>query len=162
MIKTTLRVFGILIGLCFLYILANSYCGWYAYKKWVPRRSTYGNIEEAVERNVYVKKLNYKSTKLPKDFNIYIEKGFHYGLHGANDTKLVQNSNYPYQISYVNRSKDDDMSYYIVNQTDFDSLDLTTVYLKSADFKDTLILGIHEFNYEIKKWDSIGIIKIWQ
>lgn len=141
------------------YIALNVFFGgWYGYEKWKPRRSTFGNKNEAIERKVFVKDLNYKSSVQVDSFSVFIEKGFRYGFTSSSVTRLVEDG-WPYQVSFIEKKGKNDINYYIINGKDFGSIDNLNLYLKKPYLKDTLFIGINKCH--LNKWDSIGYIKVW-
>nr|WP_294931129.1 hypothetical protein [uncultured Flavobacterium sp.] len=145
--------------ICFGYFALNLiFGGWYGYEKWKPRRSTFGNKKEAIERNVFVKDLQFKSSIPIDSFNVYIEKGFRYGYTSSNNTRIIED-NWPFQVSFTTQKGINNVNFYIINANKFGSIDNLNVYIKQAKLNDTLLIGINKWN--LSKWDSIGYIKVW-
>lgn len=146
-----LAVFTILLG------YLSSIVGWYGYKKWEYRVSSL-NVEESKKRNVFVRKLNYKiltpEITIP-DFNPFIEKGFKYGKHSSSQTVLIENSDYPYQLSF-NYRPTKELTILIKNSNlkKFDSSDGSWGYLKKSYLKDTIFLNIFSNK-------QTGTIAVW-
>ena len=138
--------------------LKSSDIGWYGYDKWKYRRNTYGDKIESIKRNVFVKDLQYSKSIDTCHFEVFIEKGYRFGKHSSNDTKFVDHTKYPYQISFTNAVGKNNISYYIINNEILDSVGQVTGFLKKPYIKDTLLIGIQKYN---KSWDSIGYIKVW-
>lgn len=136
----------------------NNAIGWYGYGYWKYRIST-SIVQESKKRGVFVKNLNYKiidSTNL-KDFYFspYIEKGFKVGKNNENETHILTNSNFPYNLCYE-RGLKDSVAIYIL-EDDINKIDSTNEvwgYLKQPFLKDTIRLRINSKNHK-------GIIKIW-
>lgn len=157
-LKNKLLVIFIIIGCVMLSIgYLSSAFGWYGYKKWEYRRTTFGNESEAKEREVFIKELQYTSSVPIKNFEVYIERGFKYGYHSSKETRLVQGK-YPYQVSFPNSQGKNYINFYVINSKKIDSADKTTVFLKNPQLKDTLLIGINKYS---QQWDSIGYIKVW-
>ena len=101
----------IVIGVIILGVLIvgflNSYFGWYGYEKWKYRVGTI-DMNDSKKRGVFVKELHFELDSFPADrfpgrlenFRVYIEKGFHFGHESEDETTLLLNSNYPYQVSF--------------------------------------------------------------
>ena len=90
----------ILAILSLLILFLSSAIGWYGYSKWKYRRSSDGNKNESISRKVFIRDLEYSSSVKLDTFNIYIEKGYKYGYHSYNETRLLKNDMFPYQICY--------------------------------------------------------------
>lgn len=156
-------VFLFIVGALFIGLyIANSYIGWYGYEKWKPRRNTYGNFEESKTRNVFVKKLPYdklKQDSLP--FDIYIERGFKYGINNSAITRIIDDSNYPYQISHTQRDSLNLISYKISNIEEFDSIFNNFILLDSSILKKKIKIDVQRFDTIIRKWNKINEIIVW-
>ncbi|WP_140487100.1 hypothetical protein [Flavobacterium sp. GSA192] len=156
--KTSIKFFLFLITIFSLLFFFSNTVGWYGYEKWKDRRSTFGNKNEAIERGVFVKDLNYFSSIKLKEFNVYIERGYRYGYFNEKDTRIIKKDKYPYQLCFNLIDTINNYNYDYVNYIDFDTIDLN-LYLKKAILEKTLYLKIQEFKNN--KWDSIGYIKVW-
>lgn len=156
--KIILKVFLLLSMIYFGLIIINSFFGWYGYEKWKYRRSTIGDKKESVNRKVFIRDLQYFSNIKLENFQIYIEKGFKYGYFSEDDTRLIKESKFPFQVSFTESVGLNNINYYVVNKKKYDSIDGTTIFLKKEYLKDTIIVGIDKFT---NKWDSIGYIKVW-
>jgi hypothetical protein len=135
----------------------SSIVGWYGYKKWEYRVSSL-NVEESKKRNVFVRKLNYKiynSEIEISEFTPFIERGFKYGLHSSSQTVLIQNSDYPFQLSFNYRPRKE-LTILIKNSDlkKFDSSDGSWGYLKNSYLNDTIFLNIFSAD---KKTGTIAV-----
>lgn len=160
-VKMKKRYIFVFLFICIWFI--NSFFGWFGYKKWEYRRATYGNQVESISRDVFVKKLNFKSNFDTINFNAYIERGFWYGYLNSNDTRF-ENSKFPFQISYNSLDVKKDV-YLDISKVpaSLDSIDRgfyggSIIFLSQNKFNDTLVLCIKKFE---QPYDSIGYIKIW-
>lgn len=153
--KKYIFIIGIIICSLFFYI---STIGWWGYEKWKYRRSTSGNKTESVNRQVFVRNLKYLSNIELDSFNIYLEKGFRYGYLSSDNTRLINDSSFPFQIVFTENIGVNNINFYIINNKKADSLDDVTIYLRQDKLKDTLLIGIDKYT---TKWDSIGYIKVW-
>lgn len=156
----------IFLGIIFYYFfgVVSSSIGWYGYGKWKYRVGT-TSILESKKRNVFVKELNYKiidSSNLKNFyFKPYIEKGFKYGFNSSKETRIINSSTYPYNISYERNLNDSIAIYYKKgDEKKLDSLNGVWGYLKQPYIKDTLTLELNGAN-DIKGKPKKGIIKIW-
>ena len=127
--------------------------GWYGYEKWKYRKHSL-SIEESVQRGVFVKKLNYKIENFNGQtfpFEVFIEKGFRWGHHSSEETVLVKDSNFPFQMSFPYRpTKAIGILISIDQLTKFDSSGFS---LQNPQLPDTIMLKIEGSN--------TGIIKVW-
>lgn len=90
-------------------------------------------------------------------FRAYIEKGFRYGYHSEEETVLLTNSNYPYQLSFgYNRYAGIGVLLRKDQLKKFDSSNLTQGFLKYPNLRDTIIVNIVGENIHS------GVIKIWE
>lgn len=160
--KSIIIFIGIIIFCTLLYYvfgLFSSSVGWYGYQKWKDRRGT-STIEKSKQRKVLIKQLNYKiidSANLKGFyFKPYIEKGFRYGYHSMEDTRIDNFSHYPYNLSYE-RNKIDSISLDIFpdDKKKLDSSGIVWGYLKQPYLKDTIRIRIDGAG------NQKGIIKIW-
>lgn len=135
--------------------------GWWGYKKWKPRRSTFGNKIESIDRHVFVKDLHFETNLKVNRLNFFIEKGFKYGYFGDFQTRLLNQDKYPYQISYViDIDTIHNFSYEDLNYKYFPEDTISNVYLlKTKDLEKMMMIKVSVLNNQ--KWDSIGYIKIW-
>lgn len=156
--KGFIIIISLVVFICIILIYLSSAIGWYGYEKWKHRRSSFGNKTESIQRKVFVKELQYSSNVKLDSFNIYVEKGFKYGYHNENDTRLIEKGNFPYQISFTETVGLNIINYYVLNKEKYDSISGTTIYLKNKYLSDTLLIGINKYT---TKWDSIGYIKVW-
>lgn len=133
----------------------SSYIGWYGYKKWKYRKCSY-SIEESIKRGVFVKKLNYQIDSFygtPFKFEPFIEKGFKWGYNTSNETVLIPDSKFPFQLSYNYRPNE---TITILMQDDqFKKFDSSGWCLRSPQLPDTVLLKIG--GEGVKS----GIIKVW-
>lgn len=151
----------ILSGIVLYYVFGvfTSSVGWYGYQKWKYRGGT-TTIKEAKQRKVFVKELEYKivdSANLKGFyFKPYIEKGFRYGYHSMEDTRIDTYTKYPYNLNYE-RNKNDSISLDIFpeDKKKLDSSDVVWGYLKQSYLQDTIRIKINGAGNEK------GIIKIW-
>lgn len=158
-IKLILAIFLIILSIILAIGYASSYIGWYGYKKWEYRVGT-ANIEESKQRGVFVKELHYQIDSFPdiiSNFKPYIEKGFHYGHRSSSETIQLENSKYPFQLSF-NFQVTSKLGLLLTDRelSKFDSFSNTKGYLKSPHLKDTIYVKLIGEN--IHK----GVIKIWQ
>ena len=158
----TISLIFILFSVIIYYLIGfiSSYIGWYGYKKWEYRIAT-KSIEESKSRNVFVKELNYQindlNVNLP-NFKPYIEYGFRYGKKSFKETKVIENTKFPFQLSFNNKSAIKTTIRIRENQLlKFDSCDASWGFLKKAELPDTIILDI---NIEGEKIQT-GFIKVW-
>jgi len=145
----------------FLYLgfgYLSSMVGWYGYKKWKYRAATQ-NIKESKQRGVFIKSLHFR-VEGPMDgltyFEVFIEKGFKKGYHSSEETRNLDNSNYPYQLSFNYRP---DIRTTILIREDqlikFDSANTSWGYLKEPILHDTILLTVH------RQYGNPSIIKVW-
>lgn len=138
--------------------------GWFGYEKWKYDRITFGDREESIRRQVFVKDLKYYSSIKLKKFQIYIEKKYKYGYIDRLSTRFENNNKYRFQVSFDGLDSNNERFYNVYNFKDFDSLknelfQRPIIYLKEPVLRDTLILQILKFK---NTKDSIGYIKIWE
>lgn len=137
----------------------SSSVGWYGYQKWKYRVHT-SNIKKSKQRKVFVGELKYKiidSANLKGFyFKPYIEKGFRYGYHSMEETRIDTYTKYPYNLNYE-RNKNDSISLDIFpeDKKKLDSSDVVWGYLKHPYLQDTIRIKINGVGNEK------GIIKIW-
>ncbi|WP_343659406.1 hypothetical protein [Chryseobacterium sp.] len=151
----------ILFSMLFYYAFGvfSSSVGWYGYQKWKYRVHT-SNIEKSKQRKVFVRELKYKivdSANLKGFyFKPYIEKGFRYGHHSMEETRIDTYTKYPYNLNYE-RNKNDSISLDIFpeDKKKLDSSDVVWGYLKQSYLQDTIRIKINGVGNEK------GIIKIW-
>ena len=149
-------IFGVI--LYFAFGLFSSSVGWYGYQKWKYRHRT-STIEKSKQRKVFVKELNYKivdSANLKGFyFKPYIEKGFRYGYHSMDETRIDNFTKYPYNLSYE-RGLRDSVAIYLKDgyEKNVDSMDAVWMYFKSPTLTDTVYLEINSKNHK-------GTIKVW-
>lgn len=161
--KKIFYTFILLFVILLFLIIANTYFGWYGYKKWEPRRSTFGKVEESKNRGVFVKKISYKKEKKDNiEFDLYIEKGFRYGIHSSSDTRIIEDSEYLYQLPKPIDVLPDDIAFVILNSTSFDSIFNHNILLEKPQIKDTIIIELRKFDTIRRKWNSINSIKAWE
>ena len=124
--------------------LINNYFGWYAYKKWTHRGGT-TSISESKQRNVFIKQLEYKITDSENLYNFkfkpYFEKGFKYGVHTSDETRVIKFSSFPINLSFE-RNKNDSISLNIINKEKADSSDVVWTFFKNPKLKDTIRIEI--------------------
>lgn len=160
--KGILIFIGIIISSAILYYaygVFSSSVGWYGYQKWKYRGGT-TTIKESKQRKVFMKELNYKivdSANLKGFyFKPYIEKGFRYGYHSMEDTRIDSFSQYPYNLSYERNIKDSIvLNIFPEDKKKIDSSDVVWGYLKQPYLKDTIRIKIEGAGKQK------GIIKIW-
>jgi len=153
---------GIIILGIFLYYsfgVFSSSVGWYGYQKWKYRVGT-NAISESKQRKVFVKELNYKivdSANLKGFyFKPYIEKGFRYGYHSMEQTRVDTYTKYLYNLSYERNQKDSIvLNIFPEDKVKLDSSDVVWGYLKQPFLKDTIRIEIEG------RGKQKGIIKIW-
>ena len=153
---------GIIILCVFFYYafgIFSSSVGWYGYQKWKYRGGT-TTIKESKQRKVFVKELNYKivdSANLKGFyFKPYIEKGFRYGYHSMEDTRIDTYTRYPYNLSYERNKKDSVvLNIFPEDKEKLDSSDAVWGYLKQPYLKDTIRIEIEGAGKQK------GIIKVW-
>ena len=155
------KFLSIVFFLCLIYYLFNSYMGWYGHKPWLLRRNTQGNIIESKQRKVFVKNLKFikeKEDTIP--FYIYIEKGYRCGIHSIHKTRIINNSEYPFQLSKTSRL--DYNNYHLSFEVrTISSFDTIYPYLKEAVIKDTIRVIVKKFDEQSGKWKIINNIKVW-
>ncbi|RLJ31866.1 hypothetical protein CLU97_1307 [Chryseobacterium sp. 7] len=160
--KDIIVFIGIVILCTILYYafgVFSSSVGWYGYQKWKYRGGT-TTIKEAKQRKVFVKELEYKiidSANLKGfHFKPYIEKGFRYGYHSMEETRIDNYSKYPYNLSYERNKKDSiSLDIFLEDKKKLDSADVVWGYLKQPYLKDTIRIKIEGAG------NQKGIIKIW-
>ncbi|GAA5098788.1 hypothetical protein GCM10023210_35340 [Chryseobacterium ginsengisoli] len=160
--KVVFILTGIIILSIFLYYafgFFSSCVGWYGYQKWKYRGGT-TTIGESKQRKVFVKELNCKivdSANLKGFyFKPYIEKGFKYGYHSMEDTRIDNFSHYPYNLSYERNIKDSIvLNIFPEDKKKLDSSDVVWGYLRQPYLKDTIRIEIEGMGKQK------GIIKIW-
>lgn len=151
----------IVIGILLYYALGyfSSFVGWYGYQKWKYRIGT-GKIADSKQRKVFVKELNYTivdSANLKGFyFKPYIEKGFRYGYHSMDETRIDHFTDYSYNLTY-DRNKEDaiTLDIYEEDKKKLDSSDVVWGYLKNPYLKDTIRIKIEGSGKQK------GTIKIW-
>jgi hypothetical protein len=88
----------------------------------------------------------------------YIEYGFRYGKKSFKETKVIENTKFPFQLSFNNKPAIKTTIRIRENQLlKFDSCDASWGFLKKAELPDTIILDI---NIEGEKIQT-GFIKVW-
>ncbi|MGE8513611.1 MAG: hypothetical protein ACN6N7_12970 [Chryseobacterium culicis] len=155
-------IIGTISILFFVYIFlpfASNYIGWYGYSKWKYRIGT-DRIQESKNRHIFVKYLNYKIIDSAgfKNFRFipYLEKGFKFGKHSSEETQIIQNSFYPYNICYERNLKDSIVLRFTEDSVKkLDSSDVAWGYSKTPYLKDTLTMIIEGPR------QRTGLIKIW-
>ncbi len=130
--------------------------GWWGYEKWKYRRTTFGNRSESLSRGVFICDASYKSNITLENFNVYIEKGFKYGYLGENNTRILLNDSFPYQLTFPLETKN--LHFYVLDSARYKTEIRRFIYLPHEHFKDTITLGINRYT---NKWDSIGYVKVW-
>lgn len=153
---------GIVIVCTFLYYVFgvfSSSVGWYGYQKWKYRVGT-TTVKESKQRKVFVKELNYQivdSANLKGFyFKPYVEKGFKYGYHSMEDTRIDNFSHYPYNLNYERNKKDSiSLEIFSEDKKKLDSSDVVWGYLKQPYLQDTIRIKIDGAG------NQKGIIKIW-
>lgn len=156
--KLTFALVICIVGGYFILGYISSFVGWYGYKKWRYRVATQ-SVSESQRRNVFVKSLHYRvdnfSGNLP-DFQPYIEKGFKYGRHSSEETKELEKTNFPYQLSFNYRPTENITVFIRKTELEkFDSSNKSWGYLKEPMLNDTVTLEIHGEGI------SSGVIKVW-
>jgi len=152
---------GIFIIIFFKGIFPNisNFVGWNGYKMWENRSKT-NTIVDSKKRKVFVKELNYKildSTNLGEfHFKPYLERGYRVGRYSYHETKIITNTDYPYNICFERNLKNSIAVYYSDNsKKKLDSFDGYWGYLKNPYIKDTLYLILDGEKIDQKR------IKIW-
>ncbi len=146
------------LAIIFITWFLTSYFGWYGYEKWKTRKGT-NLIEESKNRGVFVKLLNYRVENFSDSlifFKPYIERGFKYGWHSSDVTIPLNESRYPYQLSF-NSGPSSQLGIFIKKDQlgKFDSSDGVWGYLKKPFLPDTIVLEIR------KDKNKKAIIKLW-
>lgn len=145
-----------------LFWMLQAYGGWYGYQKWKYRGGT-SSIAESKRRNVFVKTLHYKNVEAENlhdfKFTPYLEKGFKFELHTSEETNIVMNSQFPFNLSYE-RNKKDSIALNILNMEKADSSDVVWAYYKKPKLNDTIIIEIDGAENKNGKFIS-GKIKVW-
>jgi hypothetical protein len=150
-------IFGVILYYAFGFF--SSSVGWYGYQKWKYRHGT-STIEKSKQRKVFVKELNYKivdSANLKGFyFKPYIEKGFRYGYHSMEETRIDNFTKYPYNLSYE-RNKQDSivLNIFPEDKIKLDSSDVIWGYLKQPFLNDTIRIEIEGAG------NQKGLIKVW-
>ncbi len=151
----------LLAGGAFAYFVVwffSIYIGWYAREPWKYRMAT-KNIDDAKKRSVFIRKLNYKVVDFPDTittFQPYIERGFKYGEHSFTETVPLENTDYPYQLSFNSTPKPGFGIFIRKDQLQkFDSSNASWGYLKHPFLPDTITLDIMGENVKS------GLIKVW-
>jgi hypothetical protein len=145
--------------LYYAYGIFSSFVGWYGYQKWKYRSGT-TTIKEAKQRKVFIKELNYKiidSANLKGFyFKPYIERGFRYGYHSMEDTRIDTYTKYPYNLSYERNKRDSIvLNIFLEDKEKLDSSDVFWGYLRQPYLRDTISIEIQGMGKQK------GIIKIW-
>ena len=105
--------------------------------QWKYRTGT-TDINEAKQRGVFVKELNYEIDSFPdtlSNFKPYIEKGFKYKRHSYKETVPLTETGFPYQLSF-NYKPNQNLTIFIRKSelNKFDSSNSSWGYLKKPDF----------------------------
>lgn len=160
--KVTKYLIVVIITLFILYFglgYLSSYIGWYGYKKWTYRTGS-KNIVESKVRGVFVSDLKFQLDSVGDaipNFRPFIEKGFKFGKNSLEETVLLKNSNYPFQLNFDSRPTNNITILIREDQlSKFDSSNASWGYLKSPQIKDTIILIVRSES------TNSGIIKVWQ
>jgi len=137
----------------------NAYMGYYGYNKDKFRRYS-TTLNESVERNVFIAKLNFASIENVNIDNVYIEKAYKWGSSYKEtkelllkDTFDVDNKPYlPYQIIIEFKEEQKKYLIYIPNNRKA---------IEKKYINDTIIykVFIRDFNSQLVKEDTL---KIWQ
>lgn len=150
------------ISLFLLWWAMNAYGGWYGYQKWKYRGGT-TTISESKSRKVFVKTLHCKIVEAENlhdfKFTPYFERGFKFGLHTSEETNIVKNSQFPFNLSY-DRNKKDSVALKILNIEKVDSSDGVWAYFKNPHMSDTIVIEIDGARNRKGKFIS-GKIKVW-
>jgi hypothetical protein len=160
--KRLLIFISIIISIVILYYsygVFSSFVGWYGYQKWKYRSRT-TTIKESKQRKVFVKELNYKiidSANLKGFyFKPYIERGFRYGYHSMEDTRIDIYTKYPYNLSYERNKRDSIvLNIFPEDKEKLDSSNVFWGYLGQPYLRDTISIEIQGMGKQK------GIIKIW-
>ena len=147
-------------GLIFLALaFSSSFLGWYGYKKWQYRVGT-PDMKKSKERGVFIKELHFEIDSFAgkiDDFHAYIEKGFRCGQQSEDETVLLTNTNYPYQVSFgYKRGTNFGILLKPGQEKKFDSCNSTQVFLRYPNLRDTIIVDV----FGVAK-DEVTM-KIWQ
>lgn len=150
---------GIAIFLYYAFGVFSSSVGWYGYRKWKYRIAT-TTLKESKQRKVFVRGLNYEivdSANLKGFyFKPYIEKGFRYGYHSMEETRIDNFSNFPYNLSYERNIKNSIvLNIFPEDKKKLDSSDVNWGYLKNPYLQDTIRIKIEGAT------NQKGVIKIW-
>ncbi len=154
-----------------LYVALNLYFGWYGYGYWKNRLHSL-DINESKKRNVFVRELNYKfvESAVIEDFYIrpYIEKGYKCGINDENETHIIKNSKYPYNLNLEwknnpytmqDKTKMENSISVFISKDDLkkiDSSDAVWGYLSKPYLRDTIRIEYSDYNNNHK-----GTIKVW-
>lgn len=160
--KKIIYVFLTVVIIYLLLCFVNSYFGWYGYQQWKYRRESDGDKAESVKRKAFISDLNYKSNLDLTYFSAFIEKGYRCDYHSIDDTRFINDTKYPYQVSLKKFDSIVNGVFTVVNPERFDSINNeilnTCIYLNKPYIKDTIVIKISKFD---RSNDSIGYIKIW-
>ncbi|KFF25294.1 hypothetical protein [Chryseobacterium vrystaatense] len=161
--KSIVTIFFLLVVIFVLSMMVfpyiSNFVGWNGYQVWKNRSKT-ESIKESKRRKVFVRELNYKIIDSGDSkgfyFKPYLERGYKVSNKSINDTRIIKDTRYPYNISFDRNLKNGIAIYYKKeDEKKLDSFDGYWGYLKQPYIKDTLHLKIDgENNYH-------GIIKIW-
>ncbi|SDM14706.1 hypothetical protein [Chryseobacterium taihuense] len=81
----------------------SNFVGWYGYRVW-ENRSGSSSINESKQRKVFVKELNYEiiysGDKKAFHFKPFLERGFKVSNKSIEDTRIITDTKYPYNISF--------------------------------------------------------------
>lgn len=132
-LKLFLYLIVVPISLFLLWWAMNAYGGWYGYQKWKYRGGT-SSISKSKRRGVFVKTLHYKIVEAENlhdfKFTPYFERGFKFGFHTSEETNIIKNSQFPFNLSY-DRNKKDSVALNILNMEKADSSDVVWAYFKN-------------------------------
>ncbi|PQL94633.1 hypothetical protein [Apibacter adventoris] len=157
-------IITMIFGVFLIYL--SSYIGWYGYEKWKYRRSTRGDIEQSKMRKVFVKQVPFivVPDTIKTEGMFYIEKGYTYGKHSMEDTRVLtmEDTKYPFQLMYKGFSiiylKKD-------NPNMKDSIHRDEIWLKSPIIRDTIYYRLLKSKgtnvVDPQFTDTIGMIKVF-
>ncbi len=95
MSKKGLFILLILLSLYASWSLLNHYYGYIAYGDHLIRHYS-ESVEESIDRNVFIKKLNYTIDSDIKIQDIFLEKGYRWGVLSSSQTRKLENNNSQY------------------------------------------------------------------
>jgi hypothetical protein len=158
--KKNLLILGLLLSIVVIGYLTYRFISGIRYgeENWKFRKAS-KTVEESMEREVFVKRLNYKFdfvVDTPHNFEAFIEKAFTYGRNGIDETVLIKGSNYPFRLSFRSRPSNDVQINIIKSDLQkFDSANASWGFMNSPELPDTISL------FYIKHGKQLGLIRVW-